>query len=213
MSVGRAARRTATMLGRSVPSRSRAALHAGNPGAQGAGNGGHMDSVVAATGQAAQDRTAGAPKIQAGDRGAPAKVTCLLPVWGLPYLRRFLTVALPTWLAPGNLPALVRELPAEMVILTTREDEAYLRAHPGFKRLADIIPVRLQFIDHLVTGNNYSTTITLAYTEAGRGSTATLDTCFFFLVGDYIVADGSFAYIISRMKAGLSGMQVGNFQV
>src|SRR4051812_6734173 len=125
------------------------------------------------------------------NRGAPTKVSCLLPICGLPYVRRFLTVALPTWLAPGNLPALAAELPAELVILTAREDEAYLRAHPAFRRLAEVLPVRLHFIDHLVTGNNYSVTITLAYAEAVRADEAMLDTCFVFLVADYIVADGS----------------------
>jgi hypothetical protein len=173
-----------------------------------------MDSVAPSTaGDEAQGNEV--QRIDGGreGRGAPTQVSCLLPVWGLPYLRRFLTVALPTWLAPGNLPALVRELPAEMVILTAREDEAYLRAHPAFRRLTAMIPVRLHFIDHLITGNNYSTTITLAYTEAVRSADAILNTCFFFLVGDYIVADGSFGHIISRMKTGLSGIQVGNFQV
>ena len=147
-------------------------------------------------------------------RGMLAQVTCLLPIWGLPHVQRFLTVALPTWLAPGNLPALARALPAEMVILTAREDELYLRGHPGFRRLAAVLPVRLHFIDHLLTDNNYSTTITLAYAEAVRAvGPAMLDTCFFFLVGDYIVADGSFAHVMDRMLAGRSGLLVGNFQV
>ena len=128
-------------------------------------------------------------------------------------MRRFLTVALPTWLAPGNLPALAAELPAELVILTAREDEAYLRAHPAFRRLAEVLPVRLHFIDDLVTGNNYSVTITLAYAEAVRADEAMLDTCFVFLVADYIVADGSFGHIARRMKTELSGILVGNFQV
>jgi 2-polyprenyl-3-methyl-5-hydroxy-6-metoxy-1,4-benzoquinol methylase len=39
------------------------------------------------------------------------------------------------------------------------------------------------------------------------------DTCFFLLVSDYIVADGSFDRALRRMMAGLSGIQVGNFQV
>jgi 2-polyprenyl-3-methyl-5-hydroxy-6-metoxy-1,4-benzoquinol methylase len=142
------------------------------------------------------------------------RVTCLLPIWGLPWVKRFLTVALPTWLAPGNLPAVAAKLPAEMVLLTAREDEIYLRAHPAFRRLEAVLPVRLQFIDHLITGNNYSTTITLAYTEAVReAGPDMLETCFMFLVGDYIVADGSFGHIIDRMLAGCSGILVGNFQV
>ena len=44
----------------------------------------------------------------------------------------------------------------------------------------------------------------------GEGST---DTCFFFLVSDYVMADGSLANIVKRMMAGASGILVGNFQV
>ena len=168
-----------------------------------------MQRLAPVTAEAATS-AAGIPE----SRGEPRQVICLLPLWGLPHLRRFLTVALPTWLAPGNLPALVHALPTEMVILTARDDEAYLRSHPGFRRLAALLPVQLHFIDHLITGNNYSTTITLAYTEAVRAvGAAMLDTCFVFLVGDYIIADGSLGHIIQRMMTGLSGILVGNFQV
>ncbi len=158
--------------------------------------------------------TAGISDARAGAHDAARQVRCLLPIWGLPFVKRFLTVALPTWLAPGNLPAIAGKLPAEMVILTARADELYMRSHPAFRRLETVLPVRLHFIDHLITGNNYSTTITLAYTEAIRDAGLDmLDTCFVFLVGDFIVADGSFGYVIDRMLAGRSGILVGNFQV
>src|SRR5262245_5299633 len=131
---------------------------------------------------------------QAGSSRPPLKqIRCLLPVWGHAFITRFLEVALPTWLADGNLPALVRMLPTEFVLLTGREDEIYLRSHPGFKRLSELCPTSIHYVDHLITGKNYSTTITLAYAEAVRAVGADmLDTCFLFLVSDYIVADGSF---------------------
>jgi len=158
--------------------------------------------------------TAGVIENRDSAQGVARQVSCLLPLWGLPFVKRFLNVALPTWLAPGNLPALAAKLPAELVLMTAREDEIFLRAHPAFRRLQAVMPVRLQFIDHLITGNNYSTTVTLAYTEAVRAAGPDmLETCFMFLVGDYIVADGSFGHIIDRMVAGRSGILVGNFQV
>ena len=40
-----------------------------------------------------------------------------------------------------------------------------------------------------------------------------LDTCFFFLVSDYIMADGSLASALKRMQRGISAIIVGNFQV
>jgi hypothetical protein len=142
------------------------------------------------------------------------KVRCLLPIWGYAYVKKFLEFALPTWLADGNLPAVSRLLPTEFVLLTSREDEIYLRAHPAFKRLSAICHTEIHFIDHLITGNNYSTTITLAYAEAIRAThDKMLDTCFLLLVSDYIVADGSFRTVVERVQAGRDGILVGNFQV
>jgi Methyltransferase domain len=147
-------------------------------------------------------------------RPPPKKVRCLLPIWGYDYVRKFLTVALPTWLADGNLPAVSRMLPTEFVFLTSREDELYLRAHPAFNRLCAICETSVHFVDHLITGNNYSTTITLAYAESIRATQEDmLDTCFLLLVSDYIVADGSFRAVVERVRAGRSGILVGNFQV
>jgi 2-polyprenyl-3-methyl-5-hydroxy-6-metoxy-1,4-benzoquinol methylase len=160
---------------------------------------------------AAEEQTAAAPH---GTRSPLKAVQCLLPVWGYEYVRQFFDLGLPTWLAPGNIPALVADLPTEFVILTSREDEIYIRSHTAFRRLCDVCPTSLHFVDHLITGNNYSTTITMAYLEAVRATGAAMtDTCFIFLVSDYIVADGSFATLLRRMKAGISGIQVGNFQV
>ena len=39
------------------------------------------------------------------------------------------------------------------------------------------------------------------------------DTCFFFLISDYLMADGSLANAFARIKAGASGVLTGNFQV
>ncbi len=147
-------------------------------------------------------------------RPAPRQVRLLLPIWGYKYVRDFLDISLPTWLAPGNLPAVAAALPAEFVLLTSREDEPYFRVDPAFKRLAAACPVRFHYIDHLITGKNYSTTITLSYLEAVRhvGDDIT-ETCFFFLVSDYIVANGSFRNALQRVIKGASGILVGNFQL
>jgi Methyltransferase domain len=141
-------------------------------------------------------------------------VKVLVPVWGYNYVRHLLECSLPTLLAPGNVPAIVAELPAEFIILTSADDEVYIREHPTFKQLAVACPTRIVPIDHLITDGNYSTTITLAYTEAVReAGDAMLDTCFFFLVSDYIVADGSLGNALKRMQRGISAVVVGNFQV
>src|SRR5258708_19535309 len=153
-------------------------------------------------------------KTKDGEKPPLKRIRCLLPVWGYAYAKKFLEVALPTWLADGNLPAISRMVPTEFVLLTSREDEIYIRAHPSFKRLSAICETTVHCVDHLITGNNYSTTITLAYTEAIRATGADmLDTCFLLLVSDYIVADGSFRTVVERVQAGRSGILVGNIQL
>jgi 2-polyprenyl-3-methyl-5-hydroxy-6-metoxy-1,4-benzoquinol methylase len=141
-------------------------------------------------------------------------VKLMVPVWGYRHVRQFLETSLPTLLAPGNIPALAADLDCEFIILTSEEDRDYVREHAGFKRLSQVCRTEIRLIDHLITDGNHSTTITIAYTEVVRSvGAAMVDTCFFFLVSDYIVADGSLGNALERMKRGASAVVVGNFQV
>lgn len=147
-------------------------------------------------------------------RGPPRQVRLLLPVWGEQFIAQFLRVSLPTLLAPGNLPAVVAALPTTFVFLTNSEGAGLLRSHPATIYLQSICDVEFDIIDDLITGDNYSTTLTLAYGRALRATaTAMLDTCFFFLIADYVIADGSLANVLARIQAGASGVLAGNFQV
>jgi hypothetical protein len=147
-------------------------------------------------------------------RAPPKAAKLLLCVWGYSYVRQFLECGLPTLLAPGNVPALAAALPTEFVVLTSADDESFIVEHPAFKHLDSICKTTIHPIDHLITDGNYSTTITLAFAEAVREvGEDMLDTCFFFLVSDYIVADGSFANALKRMQQGTSAVVVGNMQV
>ena len=147
-------------------------------------------------------------------RPPPKSAILLLPVWGYSYVRQFLESGLPTLLAPGNVPAVAAAMPAEFVILTSVDDVPLILEHRTFKRLSAICKTTIHPIDHLITDTNYSTTITLAYAEAVRDvGEAMIDTCFFFLVSDYIVADGSLANALKRMQRGTSAVVVGNLQV
>jgi len=144
----------------------------------------------------------------------PKAIQLLLPVWGERYIDQFLEFCLPTLLAPGNIPALAKALPCKFVFLTSSEGEKNLRAHPGIRYLDSYCTVETQVIDDLITGDNHSTTITLAFERAVRAAGAEiLNTCFFFLISDYLMADGSLASVLKRMQAGASGVLAGNFQV
>jgi hypothetical protein len=148
-------------------------------------------------------------------RRPPARaVRLLLPVWGNRYVRQFLDFSLPTMLAPGNLPALTGTLPCSFVLLTSSDDARFIADHPGYQFLSSVCSTEIQLIDDLITGDNYSTTITLAYERAVRATGAEmLDTCFFFLISDYLVADGSLRNALARVLAGASGVFAGNFQI
>jgi hypothetical protein len=146
-------------------------------------------------------------------RGAPTAARVLIPVWGYEFVRKFLDRSLPTLLAPGNLPAIAAVLPTEFIFLTSEHDKTHIREHPAYGRLATVCAVRFHEIDDLVMRGNHSTTLTLAYArEIKRSGPSALDTCFFFLVSDYLMADGSLAAVLARMQAGASAVQVGNFQ-
>lgn len=145
---------------------------------------------------------------------APRAAKIILPVWGWNYISQFLDYGLPTLLAPGNIPAVAAALPTEFVILTSTEDAEFIRGHADFRRLAAICPAAVRPIDHLITVGNHSTTLTLAYAEAMRFTgEAIVDTCFFLLASDYIMADGSLGNALARMRRGARAVTTGNFQV
>lgn len=150
-----------------------------------------------------------------GKRPSPPKaIQLLVPVWGTSFTSQFLEISLPTLLSPGNLPALTEALPCKLIFLTSSTDAADLKDHAAIHYLRSVCDVEFSVIDDLITGDNYSTTITLAYVRAVRAAgDAMLDTCFFFMISDYIVADGSLANVLARMQAGYSGVVAGNFQV
>jgi hypothetical protein len=144
----------------------------------------------------------------------PTAVKVLLPVWGYRFVRQFLDFTLPTLLAPGNLPALASALPCQFVILTAEQDEDFIREHPTWQALEKICSVEIALIDDLITDGNYSTTITLAYARAVRQTgDQMVNTCFIFLVSDYLVADGALGHVLERMRTGVSAVLAGNFQI
>ena len=104
----------------------------------------------------------------------PAKyIQLLLPIWGFRYFKQFLEYGLPTLIAPGNLPALAKALPCKLVFLTSTQDaETFPIASCADTICARSATSNSQLIDDLITGANYSTTITLAYERAVRAARA-----------------------------------------
>ena len=167
------------------------------------------EGAVLAGPPSAVSTTAPAPQ-----RSPPKAFCVLLPVWGESYVTRFLESSLLTLLAQGNIPALAAALPTRFVFLCKAADEQMIIAHPAHALLSAFCTVEFLPIDDLIMSGNHSTTITLAYERAmRRQEAAMLDTCFIYLVSDYLMADGSLSAVAERMLAGYSGIQVGNFQL
>lgn len=133
------------------------------------------------------------------------KAKFLTVVWGEAYIVRFASLALPSFLAPGNLPALAQSTELEVVIMTRRDDIENFEKHATFRRLRAVCPVRFVEIDDLITSAVYGVTLTLAYARpviaCGPGM---LDTHFVFMNADFVLADGSLRSLAKHILAGRS---------
>jgi hypothetical protein len=140
------------------------------------------------------------------------EIRILLPVWGERYVEQFLSIGLPSLLADGNLPALRLRAPCTFAFFTRSLDAEAIRRNPLFQTLESLCSVEIELIDDLISASP-STIITIAYASGIRSAENALQTCFIFLVADYVFADGALDNVAARIFAGSSGVLVGNFQV
>ncbi len=133
------------------------------------------------------------------------KTKFLTTVWGEAYIARFASLALPSFLAPGNLPALAAATDLEIVIMTRHKDIAYFEEHSTFQQLRKICPLRFIEIDDLITTTVYGVTLTLAYARPiiACGDDM-VNTHFVFMNADFVLADGSLRSLSKHILAGRS---------
>ena len=133
------------------------------------------------------------------------KTKFLTVVWGQAYIERFAALALPSFLAPGNLPALAELTDLEVVIMTRREDIEYFETLATCRLLSASCPVRFIEIDDLISHKVYGVTLTLAYARpviaCGEDM---LDTHFVFMNADFVLADGSLRSLARHIIEGRS---------
>lgn len=145
------------------------------------------------------------------ERPPVKEIRLLMPVWGRRYVSQFLDFCLPSLLSANNIPALRKKAPVVFVLLTRAEDAERVSCHPAWKALQDICAVEVHSIDDLISRSS-ATVITLAYARDLRARQASLgDICFFYLVSDYVVADGSLAHVYERIGKGAGAVLAGNF--
>ena len=146
--------------------------------------------------------------------GNKAPVVFLLAVWGKSYIQSFFDFGLRSLLAPGNIPAMSQDFACTFLFLTTESDIPFFQAQPAFQQLMNHCQIQFIEISDLIFDGNYSTTLTLAYERGMRSRSEKMcETYFFFLVSDYLMANGSLQNIGRYLKAGYSGITTGNFLV
>lgn len=133
------------------------------------------------------------------------KTKFLTVVWGETYIARFASLALPSFLAQGNLPALANATELEVVIMTRHDDMMMFEDHAAFRSLRQICPVRFVEIDDLITSAMYGVTLTLAYARPiiACGSEM-VNIHFVFMNADFVLADGSLLSLSNHILAGRS---------
>jgi hypothetical protein len=131
------------------------------------------------------------------------KISIIVPVWGASYVKRFAQLALPSWLAGGNVPALAAAAEVEIVVMTNAEALPSFDLEPGFASLKRMASVRFVAIDDLIARKMYGVTLTLAFMRGIASAGAEMvNRHFVFLNGDFILADGSLRSLLARIQAG-----------
>lgn len=131
------------------------------------------------------------------------RVKVLVAVWGSSYIDAFTALALPSLLAPGNLPALAEATDLEVCILTSKNDRAVFETKSAFQTLRSLCRVGFIGIDDLLGSTVYGITLTLAYMRgiAAEGDDM-VNVHFMFFNSDFILAEGSLRSLLAQIVAG-----------
>jgi hypothetical protein len=144
------------------------------------------------------------------------KVKFLLAVWGERYIAMSAAISVPSFLAPGNLPALAAVTDLEVLIMTAVDDVPIFRRTPAFQRLEALCPIRFIPIDELIVAVPplYGFTLTQAFAHgiASVGAHQT-STHFVFMNADFVLADGSLRSLADRILAGHPCILAPSFRV
>jgi hypothetical protein len=134
---------------------------------------------------------------------ASRDLVVVTPVWGERHIRRFLDLVLPSWLAPGNLPALAGHGKVPIVFVTRERDIQLITRSAPFRRALAFIEPEFIAMDDLIGPYGVPVTLTLAYTrgiahkaEPGRRRP------FALLNADFLLSDGSLRSLGEALDAG-----------
>src|SRR6185295_7069663 len=88
----------------------------------------------------------------------------IIPLWGMVYAEKLISMTLPALLAPGNLPALCESFDVEVVIVTENKLLDFIGESRSFKRLEGLCRTKFVLLDDLLTelSGDYGVVLTLA---------------------------------------------------
>ncbi len=131
------------------------------------------------------------------------RVKVLVAVWGGSYIDAFTRLALPSLLAPGNLPALAEACELDVCILTSEQDVHLFETKPAFQGLRALCEVEFVSIDDLLGSSVYGITLTLAYMRGiGTAGENMVNVHYMFFNSDFILAEGSLRSLLRRILDG-----------
>lgn len=130
-------------------------------------------------------------------------------VWGEAFVRQFLELALPSFLAEGNFGHCVSHRSDRYFIYTTLEYSDSIRKSPEFRKLSELLNVELRTLEDTTPGEDglrphYCESwkvVNRAYAEVVRGAIEA-DACVFLLEPDGVWSDGSFRNFREIMGTG-----------
>ena len=134
------------------------------------------------------------------------RIRMITPVWGAPYIERWLGFCFASLRSDGNIPYLVEHCDFELAIVTKSADAAFMQESPRFKQVMSGIRVRFILMDEFFprTGKTgYGVPLTLAYAKAiaDLGDDG-VGTFVMLMNADCVLASGSLESVVRRIRRG-----------
>jgi hypothetical protein len=133
-------------------------------------------------------------------------------VWGREFIHKFLHYALPTFLAPGNIPRIVDRRKCEFLIVTSFVDKRIIEQDSIFKMLTDFISVEFVVLDFEGMKQLPHLKMSLGHRVACDYAVIRDAYCV-FLGPDYLLSDGTLAYLDQRAAAGARAVLLPGFRL
>jgi hypothetical protein len=138
--------------------------------------------------------------------GERRRIRMLIPLWGPRYYERWLSLAAPALLAPGNMLHLHERADFELAFLCKSEDLDFLNSNAVIRQLAAQIRLKTITIDEFFPPQrsvSYGVPLTLAYAKGIEDFAADgLGGFVILLNADFVLSAGSLAQVARRLDDG-----------